>query len=100
MIDIYTVVTALNVVVDDFCKCTLPPEPPTQPIPSLTRSELITLALFGQWNHFPSERAFYRYAHHHLRNAFPRLPDRSQLNRLMRRHIDALTAFFCMVCSC
>jgi hypothetical protein len=60
----------------------------------LTRSEVVTLALFGQWNHFPSERAFYRYADHHLRNAFPRLPDRSQLNRLIRRHLDALSAFF------
>jgi hypothetical protein len=94
MIDINTFLTALYVVVDDFCKCTLPPEPQTQPTPSLTRSEVVTLALFGQWNHFPSERAFYRYAQHHLKSAFPRLPDRSQWNRLMRQHIDALSAFF------
>jgi hypothetical protein len=84
----------LYVVVDDFCKCTLPPEAHRQPAPSLSRSEVLTLALFGQWNHFPSERAFYRYAQHHLKSAFPRLPDRSQWNRLMRQHIDALSAFF------
>src|SRR5690348_4200640 len=94
MIDTNTFLTTLYVVVDDFCKQHLPAEPPIQPTPSLTRSEVVTLALFGQWNHFPSERAFYRYADHHLRNAFPRLPDRSQLNRLIRRHLNALTAFF------
>ena len=94
MIDINTFLTTLYVVVDDFCKLRLPPEPATLPMPSLTRSEVVTLALFGQWNHFPSERAFYRYATHHLRKAFPRLPDRSQLNRLIRHHNDALTAFF------
>lgn len=94
MIDTNTFLTTLYVVVDDFCKLRLAPEPVTLPMPSLTRSEVVTLALFGQWNHFPSERAFYRYAKRHLRNAFPRLPDRSQLNRLIRHHIDALTAFF------
>src|SRR5258708_14390153 len=39
------------------------------------------------------ERAFYRYASHHLREAFPQLPDRSQFNRLQREHRDAITAF-------
>lgn len=94
MIDTNTFLTTLYVVVDDFCKQQLRAEPQIQPMPSLARSEVVTLALFGQWNHFPSERAFCRYADHHLRNAFPRLPDRSQLNRLIRRHLDALTAFF------
>ena len=51
------------------------------------------MALFGQWVQFKSERAFYRYASHHLREAFPRLPDRSQFNRLQRTHRDAITAF-------
>jgi hypothetical protein len=55
--------------------------------------EVITLALFGQWVQFPSERAFYRYAQHHLRKAFPRLPNRSQFNRLQRSHRDEITAF-------
>jgi len=54
-------------------------------------SEVITLACFGQWVQFPSERAFYHYAQQHLRAAFPQLPDRSQFNRLLRAHRDAIT---------
>jgi hypothetical protein len=50
------------------------------------------LALFSQWAVFPSERAFYRYALRHLRSAFPRLPARSQFNRLLRHHQVAITA--------
>jgi Transposase DDE domain len=94
MIDTNTFLTTLYVVVDDFCKNMLPPEPETQPSPSLTRSEVVTLALFGQWNHFQSERDFYRYAKKHLVTAFPKLPDRSQWNRLLRHHLSALNAFF------
>jgi hypothetical protein len=54
---------------------------------------LITLALFGQWAQFRSERAFYRDAEHHLRAAFPTLPARSQCNRLQRQVIDVIVAF-------
>jgi hypothetical protein len=94
MIDQDTFLTTLYVMVDDFCQSDLEPEKP-QPGPqaSLSRSEVITLALFGQWVQFKSERAFYRYAEHHLRQAFPQLPDRSQFNRLQRSHRDAITAF-------
>ena len=60
---------------------------------SLQCSEVITLALFGQWIQFKSERAFYRYAQHHLQAAFPQLPDRSQFNRLVREQRDAITVF-------
>lgn len=80
--------------VDDVCKSELPIEAKHPgPQASLSRSEVITLALFGQWTHFPSERAFYRYAVHHFREAFPHLPDRSQFNRLQREHRDAITVF-------
>src|SRR6266568_1961494 len=94
MIDLDTFLTILYVMVDDFCQSVLAREKP-QPGQEalLQRSEVITLALFGQWAQFPSERAFYRYAQHHLRAAFPQLPDRSQFNRLMRKHRDAITAF-------
>lgn len=51
------------------------------------------MAVVGQWVHFKSERAFYRDAQHHLRPAFPRLPTRSQFNRLQRTHREAITAF-------
>lgn len=94
MIDLDTFLTTLYVAVDDFCQseletARLKPGPQT----SLNRSEVITLALFGQWVQFPSERAFYRYAQHHLREAFPQMPDRSQFNRLQRACRDEMTAF-------
>lgn len=94
MIDLDTFLTTLYVMVDDFCQSTLAQEK-RKPGPQawLHRSEVITLALFGQWVQFPSERAFYRYAEHHLRAAFPTLPDRSQFNRLMREHQEEITAF-------
>lgn len=89
-----TFLTTLYVMVDDFCKAQLPAEVSTQPPASLARSEVITLAMFGQWAPFRSERAFYRYARRHLRRAFPTLPDRSQFNRLERAHWPATAAFF------
>src|SRR5512134_3102890 len=51
--------------------------------------------LMGQWQPFASERAFYRYVQRHWRSAFPTLPDRTQFNRLVRRHHGALVACFC-----
>src|SRR6266853_4217957 len=94
MIDVDTFLTTLYVMVDDFCQSEYAQEKQTPgPPASLQRSEVITLALFGQWMQFPSERAFYRYAEQHLREAFPQLPDRTQFNRLMREHRDAITSF-------
>jgi hypothetical protein len=94
MIDLDTFLTTLYVMADDFCQSCLSHEKQTPgPMASLQCSEVITLALFGQWVQFPSERAFYRYAQHHLRAAFPHLPERSQFNRLMRTHRDAISAF-------
>jgi hypothetical protein len=94
MIDVDTFVTILYVMSDDFCQSQPREEPGhSGPPAALCRAEVITLAVFGQWVNFPSERAFYRYAEHHLRAAFPALPDRAQFNRLMRAHRDAITAF-------
>jgi hypothetical protein len=94
MIDLDTFLTTLYVMVDDFCQSQYAHEKHTPGPPArLQCSEIITLALFGQWVQFPSERAFYRYAEHHLRAAFPHLPARTQFNRLMREHRDAITAF-------
>jgi hypothetical protein len=93
MLDPDTFLTTVYVMADTFCK-TLPLEPqPGGSLPSLSRSEVLTLALFGQWAHFQSERDFYRYAERHLRPAFPALPDRAQFNRLLRSHRDALSTF-------
>jgi hypothetical protein len=50
----------------------------------------VTLAIFGQWQGFGSERGFYRYARRHLCAAFPQLPTRAQYNRQVRRQHAAL----------
>jgi hypothetical protein len=94
MMDIDTFLTTLYVMADDFCNYQLLPERVPGPRGSLSRSEVITLAVFGQWNRFSSERGFYRYARRHLRPAFPTLPYRGQFNRLMRRYYEAIVAFF------
>lgn len=94
MIDLETFITTLYVMIDDFCQSELDKERiKPGPAASLSRSEVMTLALFGQWVQFPSERAFYRFAQHHLGCAFPSLPERSQFNRQERLHRDAITAF-------
>ena len=91
MVDPDTFLTALYVTVDEVLG-SLPLAPHPGPAPALSVSEVVTLALFGQWRHFGGERAFYRYAQRHLRAAFPTLPHRSQYNRLLRRCQDALVA--------
>jgi hypothetical protein len=93
VLDPETFLTELYVGVDAFCKEHLPPERQTGHAASLARSEVVTLALFGQWRQFPSETAFYRWATKHLRPLFPTLPSRPQLNRLLRRHTEAIAAF-------
>jgi hypothetical protein len=94
MVDPDTFLTTLYVMVDEFCQAQLPPEIHPGPQASLSRSEVVTLGLFGQWACFQGERAFYRYAQQHLRAAFPTLPHRSQFNRLMRRHHEIIVACF------
>jgi hypothetical protein len=94
MVDVDTFLTTLSVMVDDFCKASLPPEQRPGPQTTLSRSEVVTLAVFGQWQGFGSERGFSRYAQRHLRAAFPQLPAREQFNRQMRQQPEALVAFF------
>ena len=94
MIDVDTFLTILYVMVDDFCKTSLPLEPHPGPQAALSRSEVLTLAMFAQWQSFGSERGFYRSAQRHLRAAFPQLPTREQCNRQMRQQHAALVAFF------
>jgi hypothetical protein len=89
MVDVDTFLTALYVMVDDFCHShTLKRRP--GPEPSLSESEVLTLAIFARWSRFSSERDFYRYASGHLREAFPTLPERSQFNRLVRFYTQLL----------
>lgn len=93
MLDVDTFLVWLYVVVDDLCKPTEPPAARAAGRPSaLSRSEVVTLALFGQWARFAGERDFYRYARRRLRRAFPRLPSRSRLNRLIRAEWPTIAA--------
>jgi hypothetical protein len=107
MVDTDTFLTALYVMADDFCKTQsqLPAETEAEqdeqdnmcskpgPDPSLYPGEVVCLAVFSQFGKFASERDFYRYASRHLLTAFPRLPHRTQFNRLLRRHYKAIAAF-------
>ena len=92
MLDVDTFLTILYVMVDDFCH-SQPPKRRPGPEPSLSESEVITLAIFARWSRFTSERDFYRYAEANLRDAFPTLPDRSQFNRLVRSCAELIEAF-------
>lgn len=92
MIDVETFLTTLYVMVDDLCKsCGLDYPKHPGPHARLCCSEVVTLALFGQWAQFASERAFYRYAQRRLDWAFPHLPDRSQFNR-QQQHLASVIA--------
>ena len=89
-----TFLTTLYVMIDDFCQSAdFAEKHRPGPVASLSCSEVVTLAVFGQWARFASERAFYRYARRHLRPAFPTLPTREQFNRLQRSYRDAIVAF-------
>ena len=94
MIDMDTFLLILYVMVDDFCKSHLPAERRPGLEASLTRSEVITLVIFGEWYRFRGQRDFYRFANQKLRPAFPTLPARAQYNRLTRRYRDDIVAFF------
>src|SRR5215831_10233275 len=94
MVDVDTFLTTLYVMVDDFCRLSLPPAPHPGPQAALSLGEVVTLALCGQWHSFGSERGFYRYAQRQLRAAFPQLPTREQYNRQVRQQHGALVAFF------
>jgi Transposase DDE domain len=89
MLDVDTFLTALYVMVDDFCHCQ-PPKRRPGPKASLSESEVITLAIFARWGRFCGERDFYRYARRRLHDAFPTLPDRSQFNRLVRSRVGLI----------
>jgi hypothetical protein len=90
MLDVDTFLTALYVMVDDFCQCHTQEKRRPGPQASLCCSEVVSLAIFARWSRFASERDFYRYAEVHLRGAFPTMPARSQFNRLVRSHTQTI----------
>ena len=92
MVDPETFLTELYVAVDTLCKAqpALPARP--GPAPALSPSEVVTLAIHGQWARYSSEAAFYRHAAKHLRPLFPTLPSQAQFNRAIRAHHAAIAA--------
>lgn len=93
MCDPETFLIAVYVLADAFCKTHLPPERRPGPPAALDRSEVVTLAVLGQWDRFRSERDCWRSADACLRPSFPRLPSRPPFNRQLRRPQAAITAF-------
>lgn len=93
MLDNETFLTELYVMVDDFTKVECPPTVKPGPPAGLSVSEIVTLAVAGQWFWYGSERGFYRYLRQHWLLAFPTLPTRGQLNRQMRQQQPQITAF-------
>lgn len=93
MLDNETFLTELYVMIDDFGKFHCPPITKPGPQTGLSVSEIVTLAVAGQWFWHGSERGFYRYIKTQWLTAFPDLPTREQLNRLMRQYQTTITAF-------
>jgi hypothetical protein len=89
MLDVDTFLTALYVIADGFCQSRRTKRQPG-PEPSLSESEILTLAIFARWSRFASERDFFRYASGHLREASPTLPDRSQFNRSVQERTELI----------
>ncbi len=86
MFEIEEFFTHLFVMADYFCIVHGIPKNrrgnPMSPYPS----EIITLALFSQWDHFRSERDSHRYATRHFLHLFPTIPTQGRFNRLIRAH--------------
>jgi hypothetical protein len=98
MVSIDTFLIALYVLVDEFCKRN-PPELSEQTIwacgrkRALSRSEVVTLSIFGQWYRFRSETDFWRFCKERLLGFFPDLPDRSEFVRAQHRFEPTIVAF-------
>src|SRR5262245_23556306 len=92
MVEVDTFLTTLDVMIDDFCNASLPVEVPPGPPDALSRREVLTVAIFGQWPWFGSARGLYRYAQRPRRAAGPTVPPREQCNRPVRQQSAALGA--------
>jgi hypothetical protein len=71
---------SLYVLVDEWWQETHPPTPKKagRP-PSLSASEVLTLAVLARWPRWRSERDFWRFADVHLRGYLPNLLSHGQL---------------------
>jgi hypothetical protein len=85
-LDLDTFLVALYTIIDDLYQAQVAPQLPRGPgkRPTLSDSEVLTLALCAQWLH-RSERAVVRYALAHWQAYFPRLLSQSAYNRRSRR---------------
>lgn len=92
MFDPETFLTELYVRVDILCKAQPPAPVRPGPAPALSPSEVVTLALFGQWARFGSETAYHGEVWRRLRPLFPTLPSRPQFNRAVRAHHATIAA--------
>lgn len=83
--DLDSFLVAVYVPVNDWWKAHHPVEPcrPGRPR-HLSPSEVLTLALVGQWPCWRSEAAFWRFVEYRWRSAFPGLCSRSRFNRQVR----------------
>jgi hypothetical protein len=72
MVDVDTFLTALYVMVDDFCHSHLPKKRPG-PEPSLSESEVITLAIFARWSRFYQREGFLPLRHRPSQRRLPYL---------------------------
>jgi len=91
--DLDSFLVAVYVHVDDWWKAHHPvgPRRPGRPT-RLSASEVLTLALVGQWPCWRSEAAFWRLVEFRWRSAFPRLCTRTRFNRRVRALEPALRA--------
>jgi DDE family transposase len=83
-----TLATALYVRVDDLLKSSphlAPWRPRVGREPQLTDAELVTLAVMQALLGFVSEARWLRYAHTHLRELFPYLPQQPGWNKRLRK---------------
>ncbi len=83
--DLETFLISLYAIVDEWWK-RLHPRPLRRAgrPPSLSETEVLTLAILSQWPRWRSERDFWRFADVYLRVYFPNLLSQSQLNRRIR----------------
>jgi hypothetical protein len=93
-----TFLITLYCLVDDFCK-RVPASFAEQNVwgcgrkRSLSRSEVVTLSIYGQLWRFRSERDFWSFATQRLGHLFPRLPDRAEFVRGQLRFRPTLEGF-------
>ena len=96
--DLDTFLVALYTIVDDLYQQYAAPAKPVRPgpRPTVSDSEVLTLALCAQW-WGRSERAFLRYVHQHWRAYFPCMLSQSAYNRRCRDLAGVLVALIPVV---